>query len=135
MSLNKDICSNKKKIIKGLNSLELMRKFIVLDNKISNISLEEVVKEKWSDIKISLVGMNKLLNYNLKKTNIYKIPEIKNLIIFISENIKKNNYTPKTFCIFLKKILKRKDLKENLKLLKIIINDTDMCVKAFSIVQ
>lgn len=133
MSLNKDICNNKK-IIKGLNSLELMRKFIVLDNKISDVSLEEVVKENWPNIKISLVGINKLLNYNLKKTNIYKIPEIKNLIIFISGNIKKNNYTPKTFCIFLKKLLKRKDLKENLKLLKIIIDDTDMCIKAFSVV-
>ena len=78
MSLSKDICNNTKKIIKGLNSLELMRKFIVIDNKISNISLEEVVKDKWSDIKSSLNNVNKLLEYDLKKTNLINFQILRN---------------------------------------------------------
>jgi hypothetical protein len=132
MSLSKDICNNTTKIIKGLNSLELMRKFIVIDNKISNISLEEVVKDKWSDIKSSLNNVNKLLEYDLKKKNLYKLPDIKDLIIFIIENIKDKKHTPKTFCIFLNKLLKRKNIKENIKLLKILISDKELCLKSFS---
>mgnify|MGYP000082492349 CR=1 FL=1 len=130
MSLH-DICSQKDKVIHALDTIEKIRKFVIINNMICIISLQETIKEKWGMINIFLAQLEKLLSQNIEKTNIYLIPHIKDLIDFLNKNIKNKKHTPETFYLFFRNFFKRKLLTENINLLKLIISDNNLCKKSF----
>ena len=127
---NISFCDSKKKIINSLNALEDLR--IISNNRIAKTIIEETIIIKWDEIKNMIIQLNNMIPL-LKKTLIWNIKELKDLIIFIENNLNFSNISPCNFSDFMQILLKRKQTEKNIRFLKYIINDNVKCKEMFYI--
>ena len=130
MSNNIEFC-NSDKIINSLNALEDLRKIMVSNNRIARIVIEETIIIKWDDIKNMIIQLNNMLPF-IKTTLIWNIKELKDLILFIENNLNFSNISPCNFSDFIEILLKRKQIEKNIRFLKYIINDNVKCKEVFT---
>lgn len=130
-SNNISFCDSKTKIINSLDALEELRKIMVSDNRIARTVIEETIVIKWNDIKNMIVKLNKMLP-SLKTTLVWNIKELKDLIIFVENNLNFSNISPCNFSDFMEMLLKRKQTEKNIRFFKYIINDNVKCKQVFT---
>jgi hypothetical protein len=128
---NISFCDSKTKIINSLNALEDLRKIMVSDNRIAKIVIEETIVIKWEDIKKIIVKLDEILP-SLKTTLVWNIKELKDLILFIQNNLNFVNVSPCNFLDFMELLLKRKQIEKNIRFLKYIVNDNVKCKQVFT---
>jgi hypothetical protein len=128
---NISFCDSKTKIINSLNALEDLRKIMISDNRIARTVIEETIVIKHGDIKKMIVKLDKMLPY-LKTTLVWNIKELKDLIIFVENNLNFVNISPGGFSEFMEILLKRKQTEKNIRFLKYIINDNVKCKQIFT---
>ena len=128
-----NICSNKNKMIKGLESLEDLKKIIFLKNKLKDMIIKKSIKDKWNDIQEVIKKAEEIIPM-LKKTEIYDINDFKELISFLENNVSSKKIKKlDDFFSLLKKLLSIKKIDDNILLLKSIIKDTKKCNTMFSL--
>ena len=127
--MNNSICDLKDKLIIALNELENMKKMTDTNNHLIRIILEETIALQWPDIKKMIPQLKRIIA-DTKKTTIFNIPEIRDLLLF-TEKFFESRIGPCKFTTFLQELLSRKDIIKNIRFFKWVLSDDSICNRAF----
>ena len=118
-----------KKMLQALESLEDIQKLMSKNNKIARIILEETIAEHWIKLKEMIYTVMEMIP-SFKQMVVWKIDEIKNLIIYIEKNLILSKLGPCYFANFLEEFLIRKQTKDDILFLKYIVSEK-VCNRVF----